>query len=288
LGDAIHGHGVEYCYEAFCIVLAVWQLAVCPGFYTDATPKEYEWACWGFAMPCGLTALLSLYTVFEVHQNNKTDNRPPGVGFGMASWRREYIECFLYFAGSAAFAIASVFYMPDIYTEWDDAITNGTTLYLTGSVCLALGAYINATGLAGSAASDQQLKLALLMLLFANIGSISFVAGSWLYFPQFTDGTCSVEPTWQPVDRGTDLYMMGCACFVMQALVGFIKMHLNNVHSFIDQETDLAERGDKWFIGQPGVKSSAAASDSAAGGMAASDSVADAAAGGKPTTSTNE
>ena len=34
LGDAVHGHVVEYLYEAFCLVLAVWQLAVCPGFYT--------------------------------------------------------------------------------------------------------------------------------------------------------------------------------------------------------------------------------------------------------------
>ena len=62
----------------------------------------------------------------------------------------------------------------------------------------------------------------------------------------------------------------------MQALVGFVKMHLNNVHAYIDQEIDLTDRGDKWFRGQPGVKSRATASESIAGGMAASDSVADA------------
>ena len=52
----------------------------------------------------------------------------------------------------------------------------------------------------------------------------------------------------------------------MQALVGFVKMHLNNVHAYIDQEIDLADRGDKLFRGQPGAKSSPTASESVAGG----------------------
>merc|ERR1712070_1060955 len=69
------------------------------------------------------------------------------------------------------------------------------------------------------------LRLSILMLLMATTGSCCFIAGSWLFFPDFTDGVCTTASSWQPVDRGTDLYIAGSACFLMQALVGLLKMH---------------------------------------------------------------
>jgi len=242
LGDALHGHFSEYLIEGLSVVLAIWQLAVCPGFYTDASAAAYTWASWGFAGTSFITAILNMHAMHEVHLTNKDCTKEPGLGMGMASYRREYVETLLYLVGAISFGVASVLFSP----QYDDTrhLKDGTYLYLTGSICLLFASYINSIGLAGGEAPGMSLNMAAAMLALSLLGSACFCVGSWLYFPQFSDGTCSVGPTWNAVDRGTDLYMCGCTCFTVVSILAFIKMHLARVRS-VEAEDEVVVKEDK-------------------------------------------
>ena len=202
------------------------QLAVCPGFYTDASDAAYTWASWGFAGTSFITAIINMHAMcdlwfsssdlpgrcrYEVHLTNKNCTKEPGLGMGMASYRREYVETFLYLVGAIFFGVASdccsfasicqlrslslagVLFSP----QYDDtrhlkglilkllsyaltlafSLSEGTYLYLTGSICLLFASYINSIGLAGGEAPGLFLNMAAAMLALSLLGSACFCVG---------------------------------------------------------------------------------------------------------------
>ena len=71
------------------------------------------------------------------------------------------------------------------------------------------------------------------------------MAGSFFFFPQLSDGTCNcpmvpangtskgqkdctVPSTWIPGDVGTNLYIIGCALFLLAAILNSVASHLKS------------------------------------------------------------
>jgi len=61
--EAVHGHASEYFIEFLYLMVAVVQLAVCPGFYSTASTDFYALACWAFAVTGLIVVVLSLHTM---------------------------------------------------------------------------------------------------------------------------------------------------------------------------------------------------------------------------------
>ena len=150
------------------------------------------------------------------------------------------LENFSYMLGSIAFAVGSVFYIrvsekrvydidrfgeAEVEEEW------GATLFIAGSVAYTLASFFNALTLLPSTLGDSEasaetavlaFRLGVAKLMCTQLGSVCFVAGSFLYRPALQtdcghrddDSMCA-----SAIVQGTWLYIAGTGLFLLQSLL---------------------------------------------------------------------
>lgn len=173
----------------------------------------------------------------------------------MGTTGREYIENLCYIVASLFFAIGCIFFLPEFTEEGTDkserrALVSGTWFFLLGSALFGIAAFVNGLSMNfpennAEANSAFTVKLSISALALSQAGSSFFVAGSFFFFPQLSDGTCNcpmvpangtskgqkdctVPSTWIPGDVGTNLYIIGCALFLLAAILNSVASHLKS------------------------------------------------------------
>lgn len=135
--EAVHGHAAEYVIETVYVLLAVAQLAVCPGFYATASVEFYTAACYVFAVTSAITVLLTINVMYEVHCSSKVSTVTIA---GMGANTREYLESLCYVVASIMFAVGCLMYVPDVGKGREGTIYEATVLFTIGSGAFVLAA----------------------------------------------------------------------------------------------------------------------------------------------------
>jgi hypothetical protein len=230
----LHALYGEMAHEILNLAISIAQLVACFGFYTTATAKEYDAACWNFFVTSMVNTMLSAVAAHEAYRfDGMTEVK-------RVAHERELIETSLAVIGNMMFAIGSILFLPAVY-EHDERndLTAGTALFLAGSLLFGIGSFFNVLGLLSVKALEHEpitFHVGVFSILLVTLGCYAFVSGSYFYFPQLepeSDGgtDCGVTQTWNNIDFGTHQYVVGSSCFLASAL-------LNLVNSLLKRRLD--------------------------------------------------
>jgi len=226
---AIHGHPMEYVIESIYVLCAAAQLAACPGYYSTASVEYYTVACYVFVVTSLIVVVLTLHTMWEVHAAHKASKKASFAGTiaGMTTSSREYLESLCFVVASMMFAVGCCLYIPDVGGGRLKALRNATTMFCVGSAANCFAAFINSLSLVKPCGFEDNgtFQLAAAALGLSELGAATLFAGSFFFYPEVSDGTCNVGPSWASVDVGTNLFIAGCSLYLTAAILNIISMH---------------------------------------------------------------
>jgi len=223
----MHGHWVEILIESTYVLVAVSQLAVIFGFASTASHTYFDWACWVFAMSSFLVAVLGIYTYVEIWRSysDAPDDGHSVAGVGL--FHREMLGNTIFVIAQIFFGVGCLLFIPDLGGDAYKHDKQGAALFCIGSCGFVVATFFNIVDMTEPPPNYPWIatKLHVYSLGLAQIGSAAFSAGSFMYFPELADGTCTVSTTWNPVDVGTVLYIIGCAIFLISALMSWAQTY---------------------------------------------------------------
>lgn len=177
--------------------------------------------------------------------------------------RNEVLESINYVIAGVLFAVGSVLWVPGVFHTPGSKVVGqgaGTWLFILGSFSLTLASYANAIGLATErgweGVPDGWARTCFRIDCFGlgctQIGSVLFVAGSFLYRPGF-ENHCEERGAEGAANEvcistsffGTKLYVVGSVFFLMQSVSviinGFLRRNIPD-HDPWDEEEPLTSR----------------------------------------------
>lgn len=183
--------------------------------------------------------------------------------------RIEFWESSMFFFAGLVFMVGSFFYWPGIYNWWyadaDESTINdleesgeahGARCFIAGSVMFLIASMFNAIGLGMNKEEAAKNDVAVWThyihiagLMCSQLGSVLFVAGSWMYrpaiggaCPDFTERYEGAAQAGEPVAEracestgsfGTKLYIWGSLLYLIEALLGFTNSALK--HQYLNE-----------------------------------------------------
>lgn len=181
--------------------------------------------------------------------------------------RIEFWETTMFFLAGLIFMVGSFFYWPGLYDWWHEGETEhaiheaeefgealGAYLFVTGSVLFLIASMFNAIGLGMNKEEKEKNPISvkthyihLCGLTCSQLGSVLFVAGSFMYRPAIgspcPDYTARYEGAAQasePVAAhacettgsfGTHLYIYGSILYSIEAILGFVNSILKGAYA---------------------------------------------------------
>lgn len=178
--------------------------------------------------------------------------------------RIEFWETACFFLAGLIFMIGSFFYWPGIYNYWYSDATeheinemeesgeaHGARCFIIGSILFLIASMFNAIGLGMNKEENEQNPMMrrvhyihLVALFFSQMGSVLFVAGSWMYRPVISsacpdyneryegaaqEGEIVAEHACETVGWfGTKLYIIGSTFYLIEALLNFTNSALKH------------------------------------------------------------
>jgi len=219
----MHGHWVEFIVETAYVVVAASQLAVIGGFRSTASHDYFETACWVFAMTSFVVAAVGLHTYHEIWQQYSADVDEEHAIAGRGLFYREMCGNTIFVIAQICFGVGCILFLPDLGGSVYRHATSGTYFFCAGSCGFVVAVFFNLIDMREPPKDYPELatKLNMYSLGLSQVASAAFGAGSFLYFPEFANGQCTVPPEWNPVDVGTLMYTLGCALFVVSSLLSW-------------------------------------------------------------------
>jgi len=256
-----HGHILEY-------VMSVTNILVQVGFlwgsylFLSSDESDLKFGDTLFIVGSVITFVFALYNLIE--------SRAHWQNYYMAERedRIEFWESSMFFFAGLIFMIGSFFYWPGIYSWWyageDQSLINdmeesgeahGARCFITGSVMFLIASMFNAIGLGMNKQENELNPIAVVThyihvaaLFNSQMGSVLFVAGSWMYRPAIGSACPDFDPRYEgqaqegePVAEhacettgafGTKLYIIGSALYLVEALLNFTSSALK--HKYCD------------------------------------------------------
>jgi hypothetical protein len=264
-----HGHFIEY---AMSITNTLVQAGFLWGSYLflSSEPNDLRLGDTLFIIGSVITFVFALMSLIETRghwQNYKQAEREDRI---------EFWESTMFFFAGLIFMIGSFFYWPGIYTWWyagaaecgesppedctyihdmeESGEAHGARCFIIGSVMFLIASMFNGIGLGMNKDEGQTYDvnptsavvhyIHIAALFSSQMGSVLFVAGSWMYRPVI-GGSCSdfqtayigQEQEGQVVAAhacestgtfGTKLYIIGSALYLVEALLNFTNSALKH------------------------------------------------------------
>lgn len=214
----------EFAVEGINVLIAVAQILACVGFYPEYE-EFYKPACVIFLVTSVMSVVVLGHAIHEAHEHAALSDEEEG------KHQREVAELILFLLASIMFAVGSVLFLPEVAHgrhERSD-IHAGTWCFLIGSAQLALAFFVNSLSVAEVGTwSHQSLKnkLAIVSLLLGQVGSVLFLIGTPLYFPQLAAESCNSQ--WNMIRFGTNMYISGAISYLLGALVNTYLAYLKH------------------------------------------------------------
>ena len=232
--------------ELIGLLLSVAQLAACPGFYPDAGTTYYKASCWIFFVTSVVGSLISGHAALEsrhflvTHAGSLAEQSSQQQNEERGQVRRELTESVLYLLSGVTFSIGSILFLPSVYENVNEIndLTGGTSLFLAGSVLLAMAAYVNSLSVVvkGTLANNPlPTQLGVLSLFTTLAGAVAYCMGTLGYYPEF-DASEGCTTQWSPLEVGTNLYVIGAVLFVVSGV-------LNLSIAFVKERQHRSEKG---------------------------------------------
>uniref|UniRef100_A0A0G4F591 YrhK domain-containing protein n=1 Tax=Chromera velia CCMP2878 TaxID=1169474 RepID=A0A0G4F591_9ALVE len=204
--------------EVFNLLLAISQLAACPGFLPSAAKDYYVTACWIFFCSSVTSTALMLHAAIDSYHH--IHHLLPALRQERGNAELEFEESVLYTLSSLMFAAGSILFLPEVYeTDERTYLTAGTWLFFFGSLLLWLASFLNSLNVYEVGPWSLQhpsVKVGTISLMITQFGSICYAVGSVGYFPQLASDT----PTeWNIVAFGTIFYVVGASAYVLSAFL---------------------------------------------------------------------
>jgi len=172
-------------------------------------------------------AVLESRSFLVTHAGSLTEHSRQEQIDEVGQTRRELVENFLYFLSGITFSVGSILFLPSVYDIDGHLVgTEGTALFLTGSLLLAMAAYVNSLSVVvkGTLSSNPlPVQLGIFSLFTTLAGSILYSMGSMGYFPE-VGADESEWPAW-----GTALYIIGAVMYVMSGGINLLIAYIKKV-----------------------------------------------------------
>jgi len=252
-----HGHFLEY-------GMSVTNILVQVGFtwgsylFLSSNPTDLRIGDCLFIAGSVITFMFALFSLIESRkhwENYKQAEREDRI---------EFWESSLFFFAGLVFLVGSLFYWPGIYGWWysgeDESFISsmeesgeghGAGCFVAGSVLFLMASMFNGIGLGMNKEENEQNDMARMVhyihlgaLICSQMGSVLFVAGSWMYRPIGGSGCPDFDPRYEgeaqegePVAEhacettgtfGTWLYIYGSLLYLTEALLNFTNSALKH------------------------------------------------------------
>lgn len=244
--DPEHGHWMEHLIAIVAIVVNVSFIIGSYFFYSGLAPIFLWLGDWIFIIGSFVMVLASLHAIHESHAISHLEeftSRRSLSNTKMRKERNEFLENMFYLIAGVIFFIGSIFFMPGIYGDHEELEETfqriGSYLFITGSFGFVLATYFSAIGMAADpnhqSFGEGSIKmkchyLHVFGLMFAQIGSVCFVVGSFLYRPLFAMGHPAAA------DAGTKLYVIGSVLFTIESVMNYrILMLKSLLEGYLDE-----------------------------------------------------
>jgi len=253
-----HGHFLEY---AMSVINILVQVGFLWGSYLFLSSDEASLKLGDCMFIAGsvITFVFALYALIEsrAHWKNYANAERED--------RIEFWESTMFFFAGLVFLVGSIFYWPGIYTWWyageaesyinemeEGGEAHGARCFVGGSVLFLIASLFNGIGL-GMNKEENELNPMMTVVHYIHIaalfnsqmGSVLFVAGSWMYRPiiggedcadfnaRYEGGAQEGEPVAEHACQsvgsfGTQLYIIGSAMYLIEALLNFTNSALKH------------------------------------------------------------
>ena len=215
----------EVAHEIAFLVIAVAQMAACCGYFTTASEEWFTGAGVLLTVACAAQTVLVVDGVRESckAQRASSKNKVDAADHQTGEQELELIENVCNIVGSLLFGIGAVLFLPQLTAEALPAaaariLAAGTSCFLIGSFLFFMASFCNSLTIAVSRNVfhlTREKWLAVAALGCQMLGSLSFVSGSFWYFPAATAPVCSSPAEWNAVNVGTVQYVFGSFMFVL-------------------------------------------------------------------------
>lgn len=252
-----HGHFLEY---AMSVINILVQLGFLVGSYLfmSSDPSDLRIGDALFIAGSVITFVFALYALIEsrAHWQHYYEAERED--------RIEFWESSMFFFAGLVFMVGSFFYWPGIYTWWyadsDETYINameesgeghGARCFIAGSVMFLIASMFNAIGLGMNKEEQEQNTVAVwthyihvAALFNSQMGSVLFVAGSWMYRPAIGSACPEFDARYEGAAQegeivaehacettgmfGTKLYIIGSVMYLIEALLNFINSALKH------------------------------------------------------------
>lgn len=277
-----HGHFLEY-------VMSVINIGVQIGFligsylFLSSDEDDLKVGDTLFIIGSIITFVFAAYALFE--------SRHHWENYYMAERedRIEFWESAMFFFAGLVFMVGSFFYWPGIYDWWyagqdqtyinnmeESGEAHGARCFIGGSVLFLIASMFNGIGLGMNKEEEAQNPVAVIThyihlaaLINSQMGSVLFVAGSWMYRPiigsacpdfnaryegEAQEGQIVAEHACETTGSfGTKLYIIGSAMYLIEALLNFINSALKHKYcndGKLGHKEMPAESGDEDLLNE--------------------------------------
>jgi len=252
-----HGHFLEY---AMSVINILVQVGFLVGSYLFMSSEESDLMIGDtlFIVGSVITFVFAFYNLIE--------SRAHWMNYYKAERedRIEFWESAMFFFAGLVFMVGSFFYWPGIYNWFYEGETptyindmeesgeaHGARCFITGSVMFLIASMFNAIGLGMNKEEAEKNPVAVVShyihvaaLFNSQMGSVLFVAGSWMYRPaigsacpdfsaryegEAQNGEIVAEHACETTGMfGTKLYIIGSAMYLIEALLNFTNSALKH------------------------------------------------------------
>lgn len=252
-----HGHFLEY---AMAVINILVQVGFLVGSYLFLSSDENDLKIGDtlFIVGSVITFVFALYALIE--------SRAHWQNYYMAERedRIEFWESSMFFFAGLVFMVGSFFYWPGIYDWWyegsdehtihemeESGEAHGARCFIGGSVLFLVASMFNGIGLGMNKDEQEKNPMAtvchyihIAALFNSQMGSVLFVAGSWMYRPvigaacpdfnvryegEAQEGEPVAEHACETTGAfGTKLYIIGSAMYLIEAILNFTNSALKH------------------------------------------------------------
>lgn len=220
-------------------------------FYSTMSTQAVVIADWIFIIGSLIAVAFAAVQVHESHALEHLSEMTQLTGLKSRRLRNEFMEHMLFAVASFIFFLGSIFFMPGIYGENEEAERTGqaygSRLFIAGSFMLVMASFFAAVGMAADPAhqhfkqGSQNLKCHYIFiagLACSQLASVCFVSGSVLFRPVFSYG--------KPLagDVGVDFYVVGSMLYVLESFLGLWVLLIKHSSSFAGNVEDVAVQHD--------------------------------------------
>jgi len=229
--DPEHGHWMEHLVSITAILVNFGFIIGSWCFYSDMSLTALWVGDWIFIIGSFMSVLGSLHAIDESkamsHLEEFSSTRSLS-NMKVRLERNEFLENIFYLLAGAIFFLGSIFFMPGIYGDHEELEETfqriGSYLFIAGSFGFVMATFFSAIAMAADPNHQNFEQGSVKMtchyyhvfgLAFAQIGSVLFVVGSFLYRPLFAMGHPAAA------DAGTKCYVIGSILFTLESILNY-------------------------------------------------------------------